>query len=127
MTRWRQWLTSPYPAPAPRSADHEAISAYLAALTDELKSFTPGERMAGVDQGVHNILLHTNQIQNVTIHDNTGPILTLGYVKGDPATNEHGEVINENGVTAHIVHQYDRKPALFKYLRSQFAGQPAQF
>lgn len=101
------------------TGNHEAVIDYLHAMTPLLATFEPGERMAGYDQGVHNHLIHTNQLANVTVHDNTGPILTLGYVRGEPAMDPNGFVLNETGSPAHMVHQYDRKPTLFKALRKQ--------
>lgn len=99
---------------------HAATIEYLTTMTNELRSYEPAERMAGYDQGVHNHLLHTDKLNNVTLHDNSGPILTLGYTQGEPPTDSEGRVLNTTGNPAHIVHQYDRKPALFKTLRTQY-------
>ena len=89
-------------------------------MTVGLAPCTPGERMAGFDQGVHNHLAHTGQLPGLTFHDNSGPILTLGYTEGDPATDEDGFVLNTAGGRSHIVHQYDRKPELFKKIRRTY-------
>ncbi len=51
----------------------------------------------------------------------SGPILTLASTKGEPDTDEAGYVLNDNGKRAHIVHQYDRKPDLFKMIRQRYA------
>lgn len=99
--------------------DLPAITDYLRRMITSLETFEPGKRMAGYDQGVHNHLIHTGQIPNMTLHDNTGPILTLGYVKGEPAMDDNGFVLNSAGQQSHIVHQYDRKPTLFKAIRQQ--------
>ncbi len=102
-------------------ADHAGMLRYLETMTDRLVPYTPGERMAGYDQGVHNVLLHDGSLPGLTLHDNSGPILTLASTKGEPDTDEAGYVLNDNGKRAHIVHQYDRKPDLFKMIRQRYA------
>ncbi|WP_419785232.1 hypothetical protein [Pseudodesulfovibrio sp.] len=99
----------------------DAILAYLNVLTEKMTSFSGGQRMAGFDQGVHNVLAHTGALGPVHLSDNTGPILTLGYFPGEPDTDAQGRVLNEAGAPALIVHQYDRKPSLFKRIRSRYA------
>jgi hypothetical protein len=100
--------------------DHDAVVCYLDALTGLLLPFTPGPRMAGYDQGVHNRLLHSGALDPVTRHDNSGPILTLGYKQEVPFQDENGDVLNETGEPAHIVHQYDRMEGLFRLVRERF-------
>ncbi len=102
-------------------ADHVSMVHYLEMLTAHLVPFVEGEQMGGYDQGVHNVLIHTGQMGAVTLHDNSGPIMTLGYVKGEPACDEDGYVLNDKGERAVIVHQYDRKPELFKAIRQRYA------
>ena len=98
-------------------ADHHSMIDYLDKMTARLFPPTTGERMAGYDQGIHNMLVHTGRLANVTLHDNGGPILTLAQTPGDPRTDAHGRVLNDTGRPAHIVHQYDRKPKLFRQIR----------
>lgn len=102
-------------------ADHSGMIGYLEVLTSRLLPFENVERMAGYDQGVHNVLVHTGELGEMTLYDNSGPILTLGYTKGEPVIDDEGYVLNESGERAHIVHQYDRKPNLFKAIRQRFA------
>ena len=103
-------------------ADHDSMLEYLGLMTDRLAPPTLGERMAGFDQGVHNQLLHTGQVPSLTLHDNTGPILTLAQTREEPPMDSLEFVLNEAGQRAHLVHQYDRKPELFKRMRSRFAA-----
>ncbi|MDD3310909.1 hypothetical protein [Pseudodesulfovibrio sp.] len=98
-----------------------AVLAYLDALTEKMAPFTGGERMAGFDQGVHNVLVHTGALGPVTLTDNAGPILTLGYTEGEPRLDAEGFALNEAGQRAVIVHQYDRKPGLFRRIREKYA------
>jgi hypothetical protein len=106
-------------------ADHEAMPGYLDAMTRRLVPFAPGERMAGYDQGVHNILVHTGAMSNLTLHDNNGPVLTLAAIVGEPVVDAQGLVRNARGQIPAMVHQYDRKPALFARIRARYALQRA--
>jgi hypothetical protein len=101
--------------------DHIAMVRYLEDLTGLLLPFNPGPRMAGYDQGVHNRLLHSGRLDPVTRHDNSGPILTLGYKQEVPPLDENGDILNDAGQPAHIVHQYDRMEGLFRSMRERFA------
>lgn len=101
--------------------DCSAIISYLEALTARLEPFAPGERMAGYDQGVHNLLIHGNFLEMVTCFDNSGPVLTLGYKRGGAPLNGRGEILAENGAAAFLVHQYDRHPELFRHVRRLWA------
>jgi len=101
--------------------DHQSVLRYLRALTARMLPFAGGERMAGFDQGVHNLLAHELPPCRLTLHDNAGPVLTLGYTKGEPALDDEGFVLNEAGERSAIVHQYDRKPDLFGKIRKRYA------
>ncbi|MEF2229417.1 MAG: hypothetical protein V3571_00660 [Pseudodesulfovibrio sp.] len=100
---------------------HDAVVRYLRALTALLLPFAGGERMAGFDQAAHNLLVHEQPPCAVTLHDNAGPVLTLGHTCGEPALDAEGRVLNETGERAVIVHQYDRKPELFGKIRKRYA------
>lgn len=97
--------------------DLGAMRNYLTAMTERLEPYTPAEMSAGYDQGVHNHLLHTGALGGVTLHDNSGPILTLAYRQQEAETDDAGRVLNDAGVPAVMVHQYDRIPALHAQLR----------
>ena len=101
--------------------DHDSVVRYLRALTARMLPFAGGERMAGFDQGVHNLLVHELPPCRVTVHDNAGPVLTLGYTKGEPELDAEGFVLNEAGQRPTLVHQYDRKPELFGRIRRRYA------
>ncbi len=117
---------------------HAAMTDYLERLTGLLLPFSPTPPppqtprlpdgppappigMAGYDQGVHNHLLHGGHLPKVTVHDNAGPILTLGYKATPPPTDERGDILNDAGVPAVLVHQYDRMPGLFRAVRARYA------
>ncbi len=100
--------------------DPEAVSSYLRQMTELLVPFSPRQRMAGYDQGVHNYLLHTRELHQTKIHDNAGPIFTLGYKRELPSRDAHGNILNESGRSAVLVHQYDRHKDLFRFFRARF-------
>jgi hypothetical protein len=102
-------------------ADHRSMLAYLEAMTEHLLPPSTGECMAGYDQGVHNHLIHTGELGDPVLFDNEGPILTLAQTRGEPETDVRGQVLNRAGRVPHLVHQYDRKPSLFKMIRKRFA------
>lgn len=119
---WESLRGRPISCSGTTLADHGSMVDYLERLTALLTPYQPGrEMMAGYDQGVHNHLVHNGLLPCVTLHDNAGPILTLAYKEGDPPLDTDGRVLNEAGLPAVIVHQYDRKPELFKLLRERYA------
>ncbi len=112
---------------------HEAISCsgttvarphvmldYLDTLCGRLLPYSPAPGTAGYDQAAHNLLLYEGALDAVFRHDNAGPILTLGYRESPPDLDAGGDVLNDAGVPAHVVHQYDRHPRLHGYLRERW-------
>ena len=69
----------------------------------------------GVDQGVHNVLVHKNMIEHLTIwSQSVSPVLNMqaeqySFVGGK-------EVLNKKGQRATVCHQYDRNQELQKFL-----------
>ncbi len=86
-----------------------AMMEYLERMIDntiELKCHT-----WGIDQGVHNYILHSGLVKNVKFYENyRGPVLTMHFSKDDKLRfDENGYIINEDGSVVHVLHQYDRK------------------
>ena len=72
-----------------------------------------------MDQGIHNVLVHTQQIDNLKIFSQAqSPVLNL-QARIANVDEEHGIVKNKAGKLAAVVHQYDRFPALQKTLFQQ--------
>lgn len=68
----------------------------------------------GVDQGLHNVLVHTKQIQNLKIwSQSNSPVLNL---QAKQARVDGMTVRNLKGEAVPVVHQYDRYPELQKLL-----------
>lgn len=130
---WQSIADRPISCSGTTVADHDAMLAYLDLMLPLLATFSPAPRMAGYDQGVHNHLLHTGALAAqapVTVLDNTGPILTLGYTEGEPAVDGQGRVLcaplpGGAPAPAAIVHQYDRKPGLHATVRARYAPRRA--
>jgi hypothetical protein len=73
----------------------------------------------GVDQGIHNVLVHTDQIENIVIFNQaTSPVLNL-QARIASVDEKNGVVKNKAGKLAAVVHQYDRFPVLQKTLFEQ--------
>jgi hypothetical protein len=73
-------------------------------------TFFPQCERNGVDQGVHNVLVHTNQISSLKVWgQRDSPVLNL---QARMAQISGGEVRNLKGDVASVIHQYDRYPDL---------------
>jgi hypothetical protein len=70
--------------------------------------------MAGYDQGVVNVLVHGGRVPGVVLHAyEEAAVLHLGNAPADAVRlSAAGEVLNDRGAVAALVHQYDRHPAL---------------
>ena len=68
----------------------------------------------GLDQGIHNYLLHTGSLPRANIYaDDAGPVSTISAFKpGKSIKIESGKVIGLHGKIINMVHQYDRCDAL---------------
>lgn len=74
----------------------------------------PGCERNGVDQGVHNVLVHKNMIEHLVIKsEKDGNVVNM---QGRTATVSQKTVTNSRGILFPVVHQYDRYPDLQKLL-----------
>jgi len=83
------------------------VVAYLKAMSEtmETEAFAKCERN-GVDQGVHNVLVHTGRIQGVQVLDQgSGWVANLQAGRAKIAKHV---VLNQKGGEVSVVHQYDR-------------------
>lgn len=98
--------------------NYDAVLEYLRVLTDGLLGLP--RQFEGIDQAVHNYVLQRGLVPNAQLIANgEGPVLTLGIVPRDEVGTS---------VSAAIVHQYDRHPALAAALRRNLGsgvGEPA--
>jgi hypothetical protein len=75
-------------------------------------------KISSGDQGIHNYLLIEHLLPNVRVHPNgRGPVLTMGVMNpADIRINDAGQVLNDDGQPAPVLHQYDRISSLQKRL-----------
>lgn len=86
------------------------IGRYLGAMIDEIASRR--RPMGSHDQGVHNALLHRGRLDFATIVPNGhGRVITMGKM-AHYELNRDGTVLNADGTTPAVVHQWDRHAAL---------------
>lgn len=70
---------------------------------------------SGSDQGLHNWIVHLENLENLALVDNEGPVFTMGCVPQQLVRiNAAGEVVNKKGDVYSVLHQYDRFPDLAK-------------
>jgi hypothetical protein len=73
----------------------------------------------GVDQGVHNVLVHTNTIKGLKVWgQQEGPVANMQAQVGQ--VRKTMEVFNYRGDKYAVVHQYDRHIGLQKYLFKKY-------
>lgn len=95
---------------------------YLKRLIEEFFSVKNAYKCA--DQAMHNVLIHTNQIQVHPFYNFNGPFLTLDTER-NYCLDSDGHLVNRNGDVIPIIHQYDRHKELLtlfieKYKASSF-------
>ena len=85
-------------------------------IIEQLHPQFPTCERNGVDQGVHNTIVHKKLIPNMKIiSQTTSTVLNMQAKKATYDLKTH-LVKNVLGETAAIVHQYDRLPELQEYL-----------
>ena len=90
----------------------------LMSETMETKQFANCERN-GVDQGVHNVLVHTQQIPGLKVLDQRSGWVANMQAKS-AVINDFNQVSNQRGNLVAIVHQYDRFRQLQKEYLNRF-------
>jgi len=120
----RDWLLTAYGEETVRSLGDKPIScsgvtvgprepllAYLRVMTGGLLRLT--HQSVGIDQGVHNYVIHNNLVPNVRlIRNGEGPVLTLALVPRP----EIEAAMEEGRLPANVLHQYNHHPRLAEVL-----------
>jgi len=118
-----KWMLAGYDEPTLQRFANEVISCsgttfapvylmkqYLIKMLESIQQIKDAYHCG--DQAIHNVLVHSQQIQPLQKLDNdTGPVLTLGSEAEYGITSE-GHVTNKSGRVVNIVHQYDRHARL---------------
>ena len=109
-----------------------SVMAYLDAVVSLVKGqyvsgidqhYFPSCERNGVDQGIHNVLVHLSIIPNTVTHvedDGAATVVnmqasTSSYIRDDAV------VMNTNGKVFSVVHQYDRSYKLLRKLVQRYA------
>lgn len=103
----------------------DVVVPYLRAMVQDILSpqFSVCERN-GVDQGAHNVLIHTGKITHVIKHDQTTGL--VANMQARIMVVSKGQVVNPLGQKAVIIHQYDRDLDLMTKLFRDNVGWNAQ-
>jgi FkbM family methyltransferase len=85
-----------------------AVLSYLGTFVRTLSEKHIPMDLRGIDQGVHNYLVHEQLLPDAVLFKNSGgPVLTLG-LEDSIALDAKGNIQNASGIVPNIVHQYDR-------------------
>ena len=94
------------------------VPAMLEYLKNMIEILTRIEAKWAFDQAVHNYLIRTNKLKEVTLFENeNGPVYTVGDKKFVSFHfNEDDQIVSDEGVIVNVIHQYDRHPELIDRL-----------
>lgn len=81
----------------------------------------------GIDQAIHNVLVHCQQIEPLTVVENGIHVLTMGYVaETEIQITPDNKIMDRHGRLSPILHQYDRHPAVQRLIGGKYrAALPA--
>lgn len=107
--------------------DYESICDYLDVFLCSLPDARSVMRM-GLDQGIHNYLIYTGRLKDVTLCPNrASEVLTMGLIPPEEVLpqNDRGQFVDADGAPYAVIHQFDRHEALAERIRSRYeAGLP---
>ncbi len=100
----------------------EGMLRYCRAMATELAKHN--QPLGPCDQGMHNVLLHTGQLDPVTVRQNgCSSVLTVGGFKsGQLQPDAQERVLNEDGSVPAVLHQYDRHANLKQWAARRFGS-----
>ena len=102
--------------------DYDSICEYLDTFLLSLPEARSVMRM-GLDQGIHNYLIYTGKLKDVTLYPNrTSEVLTMGLIRPTEKLpcNEKGQFVDANGVPYAVIHQFDRHEELAARIRERY-------
>jgi len=79
----------------------------------------------GIDQGIHNVMLHTGLLSNAGVIENGTEVVTLGRGRQDLWIGPDGTFHAAHGHRIRVVHQYDYHAAYETAVRRRLAAVPA--
>jgi len=89
--------------------NYNGIMRYLATMIEAAARAAPESlRIDGIDQGIHNVIIHDGILKDFRLIENQRHVTTLGHVKPDHVSlSDDGRVINADGSMSAVIHQYD--------------------
>jgi hypothetical protein len=101
----------------------DGVSEYLAQMCALILKLPAETRcIPGIDQPLHNFIVHKNLVPGAEIVENQKHIATLGLLSEDELTlDESGTLVNADGSVSSIVHQYDRCERLSEFIINKYA------
>jgi len=89
--------------------NYNGIMRYLATMIEaSSRAAAESLRIDGIDQGIHNVIIHDGTLKNFRLIENQRHVATLGHVKPEQLSlSEDGRVINADGSISAVIHQYD--------------------
>ena len=103
--------------------DRARISEYLDTFLLSLRDAQSVMRM-GMDQGIHNYLIHRGHLGPVTMCENRkSEVLTMGLMSSNnlPVVSDRGQLLNAEGVPYAVLHQFDRHESVRERLIAMYA------
>lgn len=101
----------------------DAVLAYLRSMIGQVQAMRDAYHCA--DQAAHNLMLHSGALEPVTrMYNFRAPVATVG-TEQEFRINARGELVNHDGSTVAIVHQYDRHPQLVRLFDRMAYPSPA--
>ena len=108
---WLKHKDRPFLCSGVTLGDTASIIRYLDLMCSQMLAVLPTN--FGVDQVVHNQIVHENRAGGAVIHGfGEGCAINLGRNCLSPLALESGRMLNSSGQPFAIVHQYDRVPGL---------------
>ncbi|GAB3195587.1 hypothetical protein ABID22_001536 [Pontibacter aydingkolensis] len=103
--------------------DHESTISFLKTFLLSVPENNLPFDIKGIDQGLFNVLIHTNKIQQPHIHSKQEHVLTLSALSKTDYSFDEDFIYNANGYKSAVVHQYDRCEDLVKFIVNKTESQ----
>ena len=101
--------------------NYEGIMTFLEIFISTCLKYSIPYNIKGMDQGIFNYLIHTNQLKQIKKHDNGDRILTVAPDSFSEIAYKEGKLFFNSKAPA-IVHQYDRYPELIDFFAQNHNG-----
>jgi hypothetical protein len=88
---------------------YSGIMRYLSTMIEAATRANPESLgIDGIDQGIHNVIIHDGALKDFRLIENQRLVATLGHTKADRLSlSAEGKVINADGTMSAVIHQYD--------------------